>query len=223
MIYVVYCTTLIAVAIVLATLVALVRGGQYRRYPIFFSYLIILGVTAGADLFMYAASQGWTSGDYRQYFWANEAVRQFSVYVLVLSLIDLANSESPHRGRIRRWLVVGSVAVLVLSWFIHQSENPDLWMTLASRNVSFAAVVLNFLLWSLLIKWRRGDPRLLMISGALGLQMAGEAIGQSLRQMGLQAERFGNVIMVGSYLLGLLMWWFTFRKTAVPVAKVPAQ
>ena len=214
MIYTVISVTLIAELLIIATAVSLVRSGYYKRYPFFFAYLVIFGLTSIVDVSVYAQSREWANLYYRQYFWANEALRQFAVYALVMSLIDLAARHSPHRGRIRRWLFLGSTAVILFSWFYYRGENTDMWMTTAARNISFLAVLLNLLLWCLLIRARSGDRKLLVISGALGIQTAGDAIGQSLRQISGATEVVGYVVQLFSYLLGLVIWLAAFWRAS---------
>jgi hypothetical protein len=215
MIYMIVGTTLIAEIIIIATLVSLVRYGYYKRYPLFFAYLVVVCLTSIVDVSVYARSEEWANFYYRQYYWANEALRQLAGYVLVVSLIELASKHSPHRGRIGRWLFIGTTALVLFSWFYYREANTDMWMTIAARNISFLAVALNFLLWSLLIRSKTADRKLLIVSGALGLQMAGDAIGQSLRQISRTTEMAGNLIMVFSYLLGLVIWLAAFWKAPI--------
>jgi hypothetical protein len=86
-------------------------------------------------------------------------------------------------------------------------------MTAVIRNMSLGAAILNLGLWAGLIGRKDRDPQLLLLSGGLGLQMTGEAMGHSLRMISRTSEIFGNVVLVVAHLLCLLAWWQAFRKT----------
>jgi len=54
-----------------------------------------------------------------------------------------------------------------------------------------------------------------MVTGGLGLQFAGEAIGQSLRQLSrdhMTILFIGNLVAAGTHLLRLYVWNAAFRK-----------
>jgi hypothetical protein len=84
-------------------------------------------------------------------------------------------------------------------------------MTQLSRNLGFLAVILNLVLWAVLIKSQRADRTLLMVSGGIGIQMAGKAIGHSLRQLSRSTIVAGDLTIVLSGLLCLYIWWQAFR------------
>jgi hypothetical protein len=91
--------------------------------------------------------------------------------------------------------------------------NPELntWMNRVVRNLSFGTAVLNLGLWFVLISTRSGDIRRLVISGALGLQMTGEALGQSFRHLFPQevTALTASLFVVGAHFACLLIWWQT--------------
>jgi F0F1-type ATP synthase assembly protein I len=88
-------------------------------------------------------------------------------------------------------------------------------MTKLARNLSFCSVILNLALWAVLIKARHTDRRLLLISGGLGVQMAGKAIGHSLRQVSASTVLAGNLVYVLSHLACMYIWWQAFRHSTV--------
>ena len=61
-----------------------------------------------------------------------------------------------------------------------------------------------------------------MVSGGMGIQMAGKAIGHSLRQLSRSAMMPGDLVIVLSHLLCLYIWWQAFRHYGqkAPVATV---
>jgi hypothetical protein len=70
-------------------------------------------------------------------------------------------------------------------------------------------------LWLILISSQRKDHQLLMITGGLGLQFTGEAIGQSFRQISqnhVSLFILGNLIGGITHLLRLYVWREAFRR-----------
>ena len=146
-----------------------------------------------------------------RYYWAIDAVRQGLIFVLVISLIYGAMDRSEKRAVVRRALVGGALLFVCVSLYFTWDPRPGRWMTQLSRNLGFLAVILNLVLWAALIQSRRADRTLLMVSGGMGIQMAGKAIGHSLRQLSRSTIRAGDLIIVLSHLLCLYIWWQAFR------------
>ena len=94
-------------------------------------------------------------------------------------------------------------------------------MTRFSRNLGFLAVLLNLVLWAALLKHRRPDQTLLLVSGGMGIQMAGKAIGHALRQLSPSTVTAGNLVIVLSHLLCLYIWWQAFRKPSEQPVAIP--
>lgn len=84
-------------------------------------------------------------------------------------------------------------------------------MTQLSRNLGFAAVILNLLLWAALIRSSPVNRTLLMLSGGFGIEMAGQAIGHSFRQISRSLILTGDIIIVITSLVCLYIWWQAFR------------
>jgi hypothetical protein len=94
-----------------------------------------------------------------------------------------------------------------------------LWATQVGRDLSFGSVVLTLLLWVTLISSRRKDTQLLMVTGGLGLQFTGEAIGQSIRQISHHNRALlyaGNGLMIASHLIRLFVWREAFKRNPQP-------
>jgi len=71
----------------------------------------------------------------------------------------------------------------------------------------------------LLLASRNNEVELLMLSGALGIQFTGEAIGQALRNQFPSIVLMANVMIMLANLACLYMWWNIFRFS--PVRKAP--
>jgi hypothetical protein len=82
-------------------------------------------------------------------------------------------------------------------------------------------VVLNFILWSLLVTYRRLDRRLMLLSGGLGIQLTGAIIGQELSGTFRRAVFAGALLQVVTYLVGLYIWWQALRPAKHPPGATP--
>jgi hypothetical protein len=200
---------------------ALLRG-SWRRQPLIFVYCIALFLTTTLEV---ATSTMARSGaralarSWRVYYWIDDAILQTLIFCVVISLLYQATRKSGTGTVLRRALIAGAVLIWIFSFLWHRGPWQDLsaWMTLISRDLSFAAVILDLLLWSTLIAFKKKETELLMLSGGLGIEFTGSAIGQSVRQLAqsgrhANAELAGSVLVVVSSLMCLYVWWQTFRR-----------
>ncbi len=190
-------------------LIRALAGGAKRTFPVFFVYVVTLFLVS------VVAVSALCNGDFfrsaNRYYWVLEAIVQILVFLVVISLIHAAMDRSQKRVLIRRVLVGGAFLFVCVSLYFTRDPRPGRWMTQLSRNLGFLAVILNLVLWAVLIKSRRADRTLLMVSGGMGIQMAGKAIGHSLRQLSRGTIVAGDLIIVLSGLLCLYIWWQAFR------------
>jgi len=209
MAYVWWSTLLVGVALQVLIVAALLRGGS-RQFRVLFVYVIVLLLTTVAE-----AAAFYNANLFKQasrYYWTIDAVRQILIFLVVLSFVHQALAGASRRPLLGR-LLWGVVAVFSIASLI-LTKDPILgyWMTNLSRNLGFLAVILNLVLWAVLIQYRRGDRILLMVTGGMGIQMAGKAVGHSLRQLSPAAWPAGNLILVLSHLVCLYIWWQAFRR-----------
>jgi len=201
---------------------ALLRG-DYKKFFLPFVYSIaVLLVTVGEVSGFTAATQGARdlARNIRLYYWIADAILQVLLFAVVMSLIGRAIEFRGSSPRLRKYLVAGSLGMFVLSYAVHSGPRVQIneWMTLISRDLSFAAAILDLILWFMLIAARRKDTRLLMLSGGLGIQFAGTAVGQSVRYLAMEVMgRSRGVALAGgslvaiSNLLCFYIWWQAFR------------
>ena len=213
---------LVSVSLQLLLISALIRG-PFRHYPFVFVYSLVLFFTTTIDVALLTEVGRVTESELARSFYRSEALRQLLLFTVVVSLIDRALERSLVRHNLRLVLVCGAAAAVLVSSYLHGGEAQySLRMTKVGRDLSFSSVVLNLLLWTILISKRTKDRELLMVTGGLGLQFTGEAIGQSLRQVAQILDKnqaillAGNLFLVASHLLRLYVWWETFRKTPTP-------
>ncbi|MBC8167938.1 MAG: hypothetical protein H7Y20_18975 [Bryobacteraceae bacterium] len=186
--------------------------GPWRQLPVLLAYLICLTTTTLADIFLQKVL-GLKSPGYRTYYWTAELARQTLLLALVVSFL----ARVVPIGRSRRMLVRIAVVAATLFWcgslWLNWQPQLNLWMTLVVRNLSFCSAVLNLCLWFALISGERRDTSHLLLTGGLGLQMTGEAIGQSLRQLFpiLPPGLAGALLTIFSHFLCLVIWWQAIR------------
>ncbi len=194
---------------------SLLRQAAYRDFPVLFAYSLVLLMTSAVDTGLEQNSPSFRGSWSQTLYYSDEALRQLFLFLVVLSLIDRGMRAKPYRDRVRAALVLGAVGAVALSMAIHKTTYVPRWATEVTRDLSFGSVFLTLLLWMTLISSGRRDTQLLMLTGALGLQFTGEAIGQSLRQISHHHRWIliaGNLFLSASYLIRLFVWWEAFRR-----------
>ncbi len=198
---------------------AMRRGGAYRTFPFVFLYVIVDFITTVVEIEpSLAASEGTPAAVHRYsvIYWFDQWIIQALVFLLVISLLYRASARMGPRRTILLGLIGATVVFAAVSFGIHYS--PDFktgkWMTPWTRDLSFGAAILDLILWAILIQSREKDYRLLMVSGALGVQFAGRAMGESLREMSRSTVP-GIMIMLAN-LACTYIWWQAFRSPKKP-------
>ncbi|MBI1899290.1 MAG: hypothetical protein HYZ57_13430 [Acidobacteria bacterium] len=192
-------------------LTALVNG-PLREYFTILLYVLCLFATTLLEIFV---SPDPTT--LIHYFWIGELLRQSALYLVVVSLVAKAMPLGPRRGALIRTLVLVAVLFFGGSFYVNYSEDLAKWFIPVVRNISFSAAIVNLVLWFVLIAAERRDPRLLAITGALGLQITGDAIGQSLRHLSLPysskaTSLLGSMVAISTHFLCLYIWWQVFQR-----------
>jgi hypothetical protein len=209
-----------AISLQVLILQAMFRGSG-RRYPFVFLYVVLDLLTNLIEIWPRLTYDTLAPAAKRQaifvYYW-DERIIQATLFLLVISLIYRASTDVHPRRILVVALVSGSLLFALVSFFIHYDPNVTTgkWMTPWTRNMNFCAAVLDLLLWATLIRTRQRDQRLLMISGALGIQFTAGAVGWALRDVSHGSVDFAAVLIVCGNLSCLYVWWQAFRLTAAP-------
>ena len=211
-------------------LTALLRG-WYRRFPLIFAYAIADFVTTLLEL-PSALDYVFKTGRFPtlpSIYWIVEVVMQALVYLVVMSLIYLATEKLDSRRVVRIVLFAGALLFAGVSFLVHHSPTGPAgeWMTPWTRDLSFAATILDLALWALLIARREKNPRLLMLSGGLGIQFTGEAIGSSIQNFATQSHSraiglTGAALRMLTFLAFLYIWWQALRQPPEAQQKLAA-
>ena len=206
----------------LLVIAALLRGG-YRLFPVLFVYEIVdlLMTVAGMPPYIAyyfkheVAARAWMG---QWSFWDDLLLLPL-VLAVVIGLIFSATKNIQSRRMMRAASIGYAALVAGVSFFIHYGpEMPKgVWMALWIRDLNFfGSAVLDLALWALLLWSRSKDTPLLLVSGGLGIQFTGEAIGDSLRSMAVlhrsRALSFtGSLITTLVDLASVYMIWQAFR------------
>jgi hypothetical protein len=204
----------------LMILVVLLRG-QWRQYPFAFAYVAgdfltsVLEIQPGLH---YETASVQARKSFLRLYWWDERVMQVLVFLLIVSLIYRAVAHL----EIRYTLLAGVVcAILVLAggtfFFYYDPSKPTgRWIVPWLRNLNFCAAMLNLSLWGTLISSPRKDYRLLMLSGALGIQFTGGAVGQAIRIVSHSSAQLASYSISISNLICLYIFWRAFRMPDAP-------
>lgn len=211
--------------VVLSALLA----SRVREFLAVFLYTISLFVTTVVDIIFRVDDGGRMTALWSQVFWTGDFIRLAGLYAVVISLIVYAVPDPRQQVPVRRLLVVLAFLFWAGCFWLQRNDNAHLWLTFASRNLSFCLALVNLALWLALIAGRHAQDRarhqtLLMISGGLGVQMTSEAIAQSLRYVSPHTVFAGNIIAVLGHFACLYIWWQAFAKKRVaapPAAPTP--
>jgi hypothetical protein len=161
-----------------------------------------------------------------QWSWWDDLLLLPLVLVVVIGLIFRA-TEKVRSRRTMRAAAIGYTALIAgVSFLIHYAPQlpKGVWMAFWIRDLNFfGSTFLDLALWTLLLWSRSKDSQLLMVSGGLGLQFTGEAIGDSLRGLAIQHHSrplsyTGSVITTLADLLSLYIIWQAFRTSKGLVA-----
>ena len=205
--------------------VAVLLRGEYRRYPFVFLYAVVDLLTTILEI---QPSMAYSSGTpeakhrWAQMFWINEQIMQVLVFLLVISLVYRATKHLRPRRTLLTATICGTVLVAAISLWAHYDPNPPMgiYMTRWTRDLNFCAAVLDLGLWALLIGSRKKDYQLLLVTGGLGIQFAGGAIGQSLRDMLPAMVTVASDFTVITGTARVYIWWRAFR--GKPQAPLPS-
>jgi hypothetical protein len=209
------CAYLIGLPLELMVIAALVRG-DYRRYPFLFLYAVadfLFTVLEIQPALAYGTADAAAKKVWAIRFWINEQIMEVLVFLLVLSLFYSATKNLRPRRTILTAIICGTLLVAAISFLAHYDPKipTGKYMTRITRDLNFCAAILLVGLWTRLISARQKDYKLLMITGGLGIQFAGGAIGQALRDMSPAIVAAASDFTVIANLACLYIWWQALR------------
>jgi hypothetical protein len=203
--------------------------GAYRRFPLLLLYSVALFLTTVIEV---SVNQAYFAGirfaySPATYYWVDEGIRQSLLFAVVLSFAYLATVKLESRNLVRFALIAGAIVLAVASFLIHHQNQLAhgvgkwRWMTLWVRDIAFAAAIVDLSVWALLLTSRYKDSQLLLLTGGLGIQFTGDAIGESMRFLFRGIAQHlplspGDVVEIFTSLAALWIWWQALRPAPVP-------
>ncbi len=205
------------------TITAILKVGV-QRYPLIFCYVVVSFLSAAVQTplaFTYHRSDR-SGGDWFQVVHSGgEGATYILLLAVVISLVYRATTQVQSRNITRMALIAGTILIIAVSFFIHYNKRVPIgvWMTPWTRDLNFCAAIVDLVLWGLMISSRKKDPRLLLLTGGMGIMFAGEAIGAAIRNLAIPYRSYaifysGHIFMVLADAAFLYVWWQTFRKEA---------
>jgi hypothetical protein len=206
--------------------VAALLRGSWRRFPLLLAFSVVDLVLAlvqapgalEAMLGMHAPGL-----PFGVTYWTGEVIEQMLLYAVVISLLYRA-AERLRAARAARVLLILAACLVAGGTFLFHYDPTALrgvWLTPWFRDLNFVCALMDIVLWTSLVVTRGRDRQVLLLSGGLGVQFAGAAVGESLRQMATGSRSrslalAGSVIIVAASLFRLYTWWYALRKQDVP-------
>jgi len=214
------CSDVAGIPLEVLILSALLRG-SYKRYPAPFAYVSALFMTTALEtplwvagyinLVRYSDRRIWIQ--WHSCYWVDQFILMVLEFALVVSFIYQATATVGPRRIVRLAVSGGAVLFAATTFAIHHNARvaPGQWMTPWASDLHFCAAILDLALWAMLVASTRRDPILLMLSGALGIQFAGGAIGEAVRNLAqvnqsLALSVLGGIVIIASNLTFLYIW-----------------
>lgn len=207
----------------LLVIAAMVRG-PYRHFPVLFLYVAlgfaftVAGMPSYIAYYLHPTNHDLLVRMAKWSFW-NDLLLEPLAYAVVINLIYAAASHVRSRRVVLLGTIGGATLIAGVSFLLHFRPGLEhgIWLALWTRDLNFFSEILDLGLWALLLSTRGRDPRLLLVTGGLGIQFTGEAIGDSLRSIAAQ-RRSHNISLTGSVitaladLTALYVFWQAFRQ-----------
>jgi hypothetical protein len=199
-------------------IIAAMLTGGYKQYPFVFAYVLGDLLTTVVEIrpsLGYGSRTREAVHEFLLIYWVDERIMQTLMFLVVISLIYVAARGQKPRGTVMLVVISGTIVFSGVSFLIHYSSHRYIgqWMTPWTRDLNFGAALLDFGLWGRLISQPNRDYRVLMLSGALGIQFTGQAIGHAIRSVSPSPTiRFlANVLLMLMNLLFIYLWWQALR------------
>jgi len=218
-------TGLVSAALLLLSIRQLQRRSYFGPYPVLSLLLVAQLLITAAQWGQLMSIYSLTGQAYSRLYWTTEFTTEVLLTMVMISFIYRALEGA--EGRWKTLLLVALVVAASGAVTFLTAGPPMLgggrWPSLLARNISFGAALLNVFLWQSLLKNRRNDIQLLLLSLGAGFWTTGRAIGQSVRLLSKASVSAGDAIVVLTELLTLVVWlWALSRfKLVQPVAAPP--
>jgi hypothetical protein len=206
--------TAVGLALICFLIAVIFRSGGWRRYPFLALYLATALIYQVTAMVVYAKVSNAESPAYAMTYWTGDTVLHGLILLMVLFLIREALVGNKGLDLAAFMIVAPVVAFVVIILYLLQPEHSGRgWIFPLSRNLSFIEEVLNFILWTVLIRNRSRDVVLLLVSAGLGIQVTGEVIGRTIRLYAVDpsVSWLPDAIILLCEVGALFVWYRAFR------------
>jgi hypothetical protein len=136
--------------------------------------------------------------------------------ILMLQLLRKTLSALAYPPSVTVYLAVLSftIALLAYLYFGFQAQSTFLHFFRTRQVVSFWLVLVNLYWWTLLLRRRQLDRRILLLSAGIGLLMTGQVMGDGISTLytdNSPLRLLGAIVMYGSHFSYLYVWLNAFR------------
>jgi hypothetical protein len=193
-------------------LVFLLLRGPFRKYPIFFVY--ILGQLIGNSLEAFAFYHfGHDSSSYRTFYWSDEITGALLLFLVVITFTYEALRDNPLRPKAGKILATIAVSTLAYTFLLfHIRLFTYRWYNSTDQMLNFGAAGMNLVLWGSVLANRRRDPQLLTISMGVGIAATSAAVVWGARLWVSDPNRWPlDTFAVLMHVASLLLWCWVFR------------
>jgi hypothetical protein len=204
-------------------LIFLLLRGPGRRYALLFVYSLAVLLSTSLEFVILHLTDPHPAL-YRRVYWSDEVITDLLLFLVVISLTNLALEDNPLRAKTSRILAGVIAAVLILPFLLfnpplfssptHWNSAWGRWFNSTSQMLNFGAAIMNLALWSALLVSRKRDPQLLKVSIGVGVVVAGQAIGFGIRRFipdQSTMRELPDLFMSLTHLLSLFIWCSAFR------------
>jgi hypothetical protein len=203
-------------------IVAVLLRGSWRRFPMVLALVVVelvSGLVQAPGALQTSAGHHPPGLSYSTVYWFGATLDALLLYAVVISMLYRATERLRSARQVRAALIVTACLVAGGSLLAHYdaSLQPGMWLTPWFRDLNFASAIIDIVLWTLLLATRDKDRQLLLLSGGLGVEFAGNSIGESLRQMAIRSRSrtlslTGAVMMLAAGAFRYYTWWQALRR-----------
>ena len=192
-------------------LIQVMRGGFFRRYPIFYSYLSYVFLESNLRLFIYIARPGF----YPKFYWYTQFLSVALGYGVIWEIFRQALSQYPGAARMARNALSAIFVVVVSKTFLNALTDP-VWSPARTtaeleRNLRTVQAMLLLTIVGLLAYYAIPTGRNLkgMILG-YGFFIGASIVNLTLiSHLGDQFQPWWQYLPAMTYSVTLLIWCFT--------------
>jgi hypothetical protein len=201
-----------AVEVLELYLLFLLLRGPFRKYPVFFLYILVQLVADSLEAFAFFRFPH-DSKTYSNFYWTDEVGVALLLFLVVITFTYEALRENPLRPKAGKILAVIAVLAVVLPFVLfHSRVFSYRWFNSTDQMLNFGGAIMNLVLWTALLANRRRDPQLLNISMGVGIVATSAAVVWGARLWLSPTNRWPlDTFAILMHVAGLLLWCWVFR------------